>query len=110
MGIEVTVVEDGKEAVEKALGQSFDLIFMDIQMPVMNGHEATMVLKQEGLTTPIVALTASATKGTGQPLNLDLQIQQRIHIYYSQYLLLLEWTVLTGNLNPQNRLLEMYLI
>jgi hypothetical protein len=41
MGLEVTLAEDGKQAVQWASSQSFDLIFMDMQMPHMNGYEAT---------------------------------------------------------------------
>jgi len=63
LGLEVTIAEDGKEAVERALNQEFDLIFMDIQMPKMNGYEATKILRAGGLTIPIVALTAHAMKG-----------------------------------------------
>ena len=63
MGLEVTIANDGKEAVDKALSNPFDLIFMDIQMPNMNGYEATKALREKGLKTPIVALTANAMKG-----------------------------------------------
>lgn len=62
MGLEVTTAADGAEAVEKALAESFDLIFMDIQMPNMNGYEAARALRREGLRTPIIALTANAMK------------------------------------------------
>jgi CheY-like chemotaxis protein len=63
MGLEVTIANDGREAVDKALNNAFDLIFMDIQMPNMNGYEATKALREKGLKTPIVALTADAMKG-----------------------------------------------
>jgi len=63
LGLQVTIAEDGKETVEKALAQPFDLILMDIQMPNMNGYDATKILRKKGLTTPIVALTAHAMKG-----------------------------------------------
>ena len=46
MGLEVVLVEDGIHAVEKALAEVFDLIFMDMQMPNLNGYEATQVLRQ----------------------------------------------------------------
>jgi two-component system sensor histidine kinase/response regulator len=62
-GFEVTIAEDGNEAVQKALNRSFDLILMDIQMPNMNGYEATRKLRNEGVETPIIALTASAMSG-----------------------------------------------
>ncbi|WP_052732918.1 PAS domain-containing hybrid sensor histidine kinase/response regulator [Hymenobacter terrenus] len=62
--VRVTEAEHGAVAVELALHQYFDLIFMDLQMPVMNGYTATTILRQQlGLTTPIVALTANAIKG-----------------------------------------------
>ncbi len=59
-GLEVVTVDNGKEAVEKTLQGSFDLILMDIQMPGLNGLEATKKLREAGITTPIVALTAYA--------------------------------------------------
>lgn len=63
MGFEVTIVEDGSQAVEAARSRDFDMIFMDMQMPNMNGYEATKALRSEGLATPIVALTANVMKG-----------------------------------------------
>ncbi len=60
MGCDVTVVSNGMEAVEAALNQPFDLIFMDIQMPTMNGYEATQTLHVKGVTTPVVAMTGRA--------------------------------------------------
>ena len=63
LGLDVTTAENGKEAVDKALTTAFDLIFMDIQMPKMNGYKATKMLRKKGITTPIVALTAYAMKG-----------------------------------------------
>jgi signal transduction histidine kinase len=62
-GATVTIVENGQEAVTAALAHSYDLILMDIQMPVMNGYEATRTLRKKEITTPIVALTAHAMKG-----------------------------------------------
>jgi CheY-like chemotaxis protein len=59
-GLEVVIAADGKEVIEKALRESWDLIFMDIQMPVMDGYETVRKLRQEGITTPVVALTAYA--------------------------------------------------
>ena len=60
MGFEVTIAEDGNVALQKTLTHSFDMIFVDIQTPNMNGYEATKAIRTHGVTTPIVALTASA--------------------------------------------------
>jgi two-component system, sensor histidine kinase and response regulator len=59
----VEVASDGQEAVEKFQEQEFDLILMDIQMPVMNGFEASEEIRQKNKEVPIIALTAYALKG-----------------------------------------------
>ena len=63
LGLKITTANNGKEAVEKVLNESFDLIFMDVRMPYMDGFEAMESLHQKGITTPIVALTAHAMEG-----------------------------------------------
>jgi signal transduction histidine kinase/CheY-like chemotaxis protein len=65
MGHIVTLSENGQQAVEtmEKTKDSFDIILMDIQMPVMNGLEATRSLRQKNFKTPIVAVTANAMKG-----------------------------------------------
>ena len=62
LGAEVTIAGDGKQALELATSQSFDLILMDMQMPVMDGVEAVTALRAQGYAGPIVALTANAMK------------------------------------------------
>ncbi|GAI26856.1 unnamed protein product, partial [marine sediment metagenome] len=62
-GLQTTIANDGKEAVEKATSESFDVILMDIHMPNMNGYEATTALREKGFTIPILALTASVLRG-----------------------------------------------
>jgi signal transduction histidine kinase/DNA-binding NarL/FixJ family response regulator len=57
---------DGVEAIKKATAEFFDLILMDIQMPNMNGYQATEALRKKGVETPIVALTAHAMEGDRQ--------------------------------------------
>jgi CheY-like chemotaxis protein len=63
MGLEVTTAKNGVEAVDKALNEQFDIIFMDIHMSNMDGYEATRALRNKGIETPVVALTADAMKG-----------------------------------------------
>jgi len=61
-GVQVEVVDDGKQAVEAALNGEFDLVFMDMQMPVMGGVEAIKMLRHAGFDKPIVALTANTSQ------------------------------------------------
>jgi len=61
-GAEVSIAENGQLAVDMALLAPYDLILMDMQMPVMNGLEATRMLRNRGYRGAIVALTANATR------------------------------------------------
>ncbi len=58
-GLDVCVAENGEQAVQTTLEEDIDLILMDMQMPIMNGLEATELLRQTGFTGPVYALTAS---------------------------------------------------
>lgn len=60
MGATVTIASNGAEAVEHAIAARYDLILMDMQMPVMDGMEATRRLRAAEYSQPIVALTADA--------------------------------------------------
>ena len=68
-GAEVTVADNGQIALDYALAgqeESFDVILMDMQMPVLDGYDATQTLRSHGYTGPIIALTAHAMKGDRQ--------------------------------------------
>ncbi len=65
-GAEVAVAENGRLAVERATAERFDLILMDMQMPEMDGYQAARQLRAQGLTTPILALTAHALSSDRQ--------------------------------------------
>jgi len=63
LGCHTTTASNGEEAVRLANSQAFDLIFMDCQMPVMDGYRATQKIRQSGqynINTPIIAVTANA--------------------------------------------------
>ncbi|MBN1456938.1 MAG: response regulator [Sedimentisphaerales bacterium] len=61
-GLEPVLVEDGQAAIDRVQNEEFDLILMDIQMPVMTGYQATKLIRKNGYMIPIVALTANAMK------------------------------------------------
>jgi signal transduction histidine kinase/DNA-binding response OmpR family regulator len=59
-GARVDTADNGAAGVDAVRSGQYDLVLMDCQMPVMDGYEATRQLRREGLTLPIVAMTASA--------------------------------------------------
>lgn len=68
LGLEVVMVEDGKEALDRLASESFEVILMDCQMPVMDGYQATTRLREieraaGKARTPVIALTANAFSG-----------------------------------------------
>jgi PAS domain S-box-containing protein len=66
-GAIITEAENGVDAIEKIKVHSFDLVLMDVQMPLMDGLEATAIIRKTiSETLPIIALTASAIKGDSE--------------------------------------------
>ncbi|CAA6820808.1 MAG: Sensory box histidine kinase/response regulator [uncultured Sulfurovum sp.] len=87
-GIAIDIAENGKEAVEKSREKKYSLIVMDIEMPIMDGYEATRIIRTENSTVPIIALTTNnssqdklRTKQFGmnahlsKPIDLDILYQ-----------------------------------
>ena len=68
-----TTVEDGKQVIDILAKESFDLVLMDIQMPVMNGEEALLEMRNNSETSniPVIALTAFALKGEQERFMTD---------------------------------------
>jgi signal transduction histidine kinase/CheY-like chemotaxis protein len=67
-GLQVEIAENGKLAYDMAVathdsGSPYDLILMDIDMPVLDGYQVTSMLRRAGFTKPIIALTAHALSG-----------------------------------------------
>ncbi|MBT8430072.1 MAG: response regulator, partial [Gammaproteobacteria bacterium] len=65
-GLRVDEAENGQEGVDMATATQYDVVLMDVQMPVMDGFTATRTLRDQGMQVPIIALTANAMKGFEQ--------------------------------------------
>ena len=66
VGAAVDLARNGKEGVKCALAGFYDVVLMDVQMPEMDGLEATALLRSKGFDRPIIALTAHAFEEEGQ--------------------------------------------
>ena len=99
MGHQVTTVEDGLQALEQWRSASWDCILMDVQMPVLDGIEATRMIRREeqqrGSHTLVIALTAPALRGDRERIlaeGFDSYIAKPVDIE----LLLAELVLVTG--------------
>lgn len=84
-GIFIDIANNGKEAVEKFKANAYELILMDLQMPVMDGYEATKIIREINKEIPIIALTANAMKediektstvGMNEHLNKPIEVEK----------------------------------
>ncbi len=62
-GLKSTIVHNGQEALELAIDEQFDLILLDMEMPILDGYECAKQIRNSGMVVPIVAITANAVSG-----------------------------------------------
>jgi len=85
-GIKIDIANDGNEAVKKyKQNKDYELILMDLQMPIMDGYQATKIIRDENKEIPIIALTANAMKedvektkqaGMNEHLNKPIDVEK----------------------------------
>ena len=64
VGISVTIVDNGKDAISEAVSNEFDMVLLDMQMPIMDGFTAARLLRNQGYKKPIIAITANSRHET----------------------------------------------
>ena len=60
VGVSTHISNNGREAIDAIKDNEFDLVLMDIQLPIINGYEATAAIRAQGKNIPIIAITAHA--------------------------------------------------
>jgi len=92
--IDIDIANNGQEGIDKFRDHKYDLILMDLQMPIMNGYEATKIIREIDSMVPIVALTASATTedvkntqdiGMNEHINKPIEVK-KLYAILSKYL------------------------
>ena len=76
-GAAVSTASNGKEAVDLVVNNQYDVILMDIQMPELDGHAATQILRNMKFTNPIIAISANAFK---EDINNSIQAGMNAHL------------------------------
>ena len=93
-GIRIDIAFNGKEAVEKSRKKLYSLIVMDIEMPIMNGYEASKIIRTENSKIPIIALTSNnssqdilKTKAIGMNDHLSKPVEAKVlYETFSKYI------------------------
>lgn len=102
-GLSVDIASGGVEAVKKASKDEYNLILMDIQMPDIDGFEATKRIKEKGIKTPIIAMTANAMKGDMEKcleMNMQDYVTKPIDVD-ELYKVITKWIISTKSNNKK---------
>ncbi len=93
-GFEIDIANNGKEAIDKCSEHNYSLILMDIEMPIMDGYDATLMIRERDKDIPIIALTSNGTiedinrtKSVGMNEHLLKPIDlERLYSTFSKYI------------------------
>lgn len=92
---EVIVANNGQEALDRLATESFDLVLMDVQMPVMDGLQATKLIRQQeaakGNRTPIVAVTAGVDRQSCLDAGMNEHLSKPIRVERLDEVLSTSW-------------------
>ena len=84
IGYQVTIAKNGREAVSKFVDGNFEVVLMDVQMPIMDGLAATSIIRQHefavGSHTPIIAVTAGMDRETCLDAGMDDHLVKPIRL------------------------------
>ena len=93
-GVQIDIANNGAEAVNKCQESTYSLILMDIEMPIMDGYDATKIIREVNKEIPIIALTSNGTiedinrtKSVGMNEHLIKPIDlERLYSTFSKYI------------------------
>jgi len=76
-GFDIDIANNGEEAVDKCREFNYSLILMDIEMPIMDGYDATKIIREKNKEIPIIALTSN---GTIEDINRTKSVGMNEHL------------------------------
>lgn len=83
-GFDVVLAKNGQVGVDAFVNQSFDIVIMDIQMPLMDGLQATGLIREHekvtGRRTPIIAVTAGMDRGSCMQADMDEYLEKPVQV------------------------------